>query len=268
MRYDRVAEEYEAAAVPWFTPLADDLVDRVCRGLVVRRFLDLGAGTGLVAGVARQRLGESVGIVALDPAVGMLTRIRSEVGAQRVAGAAPGLPFRDACFDAVAANLSLSHVVELQPALADITRLLRPSGRLAVSAWASPPGPEDGDQRRDVDVLIDEVAAGCHIDSAPPRPAAPWEEELQDPAFLRHRFEAAGLTGVQVEHVKYRQELPLEVRLTGWEGRSRYRRAVAGEDRWAAFLQAARARAREQFGKTMLAADRFLIATGTARSAP
>ena len=268
MRYDRVAEEYEATAVPWFTPLADDLVDRVCRGLVVRRFVDLGAGTGLVAGLARQRLGKSVGIVALDPAVGMLTRTRSEVGAELVAGAAPGLPFRDACFDAVAANLALSHVVELEPALADMTRLLRPLGRLGVSAWASPPGPGDGDQRRDVDALIEEVAAGWRLDSAPPRPAARWDEKLRDPVFLRHRCEAAGLTGVEVEHVAYRQELPVEVRLTGWEGRSRYRRAVAGEDRWAAFLDAARARVREEFGDTMLAADRFLIATGTARSAP
>jgi hypothetical protein len=50
--YDEVAQTYENVAVPWFTPLARDLVAEV--GLYAgARVLDVGTGTGLVAELAR-----------------------------------------------------------------------------------------------------------------------------------------------------------------------------------------------------------------------
>ena len=56
-----------------------------------------------------------------------------------VIGIAPGLPLRDRRFDRVAASLVLSHVERYDTALRDMLRVLKPGGRLDVSAAAKSP---------------------------------------------------------------------------------------------------------------------------------
>jgi SAM-dependent methyltransferase len=107
------------------------------------RVLDLGCGGGRHAFEAWRR-GSTV--VALDRSEAELKEVRGVVGGMLDAGelsdGAPGgavngnalaLPIPDASFDAVIASEVLEHVWDDRGALAELVRVLRPGGRIAVT---------------------------------------------------------------------------------------------------------------------------------------
>jgi SAM-dependent methyltransferase len=107
------------------------------------RVLDLGCGGGRHAFEAWRR---GAAVVALDRSEAELKEVRAVVGgmlaAEELPAGAPGgvvngnalaLPVRDASFDAVIASEVLEHVWDDRGALAELVRVLRPGGRLAVT---------------------------------------------------------------------------------------------------------------------------------------
>ncbi|MFJ7775655.1 class I SAM-dependent methyltransferase [Streptomyces yangpuensis] len=101
--------------------------------------LDVGTGTGTVAEAACTR-GAKVSAVDADP--GMIVMAGQAVPAAEVQVAAlPGLPFADGEFDAVVGNFVLNHVGRPRQAVAELRRVTRPGGKVAVTIWASPPAP-------------------------------------------------------------------------------------------------------------------------------
>lgn len=103
------------------------------------RVLDVGTGTGSVAAAAVARSAE---VDALDAGPDML-RLAGQAapGARLHLGALPDLPFADATFDAVIANFVLNHVGEPRLALAEMRRVTRSGGRVAVAIWSGNPAP-------------------------------------------------------------------------------------------------------------------------------
>lgn len=103
------------------------------------RLLDVGTGPGTVAAAACAR-GATVTAVDAEPTMVELAVQAAPAADVRVA-ALPELPFADGEFDAVVANLLLNHVGRPGVALAELRRVVRPGGWVALTTWASPPAP-------------------------------------------------------------------------------------------------------------------------------
>ncbi len=119
--YERARPSYPAAAVDW---IIDAL--RIGPG---RTVLDLAAGTGKLT-----RLLTSTGarVVAAEPVDGMLRALQTAVpGVEMLATTAEALAVRAAAVDGVTVAQAF-HWFEPESALAELHRVLRPGGRLAL----------------------------------------------------------------------------------------------------------------------------------------
>jgi len=92
-----------------------------------RRVLEIGCGRGELAERIAGELG--VEVVALDQSERMVALTRAR-GIEALVGDVEALPFPDASFDAAVAAWMLYHVPDLDRALAELARVLRPGGRL------------------------------------------------------------------------------------------------------------------------------------------
>lgn len=97
------------------------------------RVLDLGAGTGAAAPIFDDRQ-----VVALDPAPEMLTVNPARL---RVIGAGERLPFEGGSFDGVFSAYVLRNLDSIPATLAEVHRVLRPGGVLAVVDLGRPEAP-------------------------------------------------------------------------------------------------------------------------------
>lgn len=97
--------------------------------LAGRSVLDVGSGKGRFARVVKQSH-PSARVVALDLAEAMLRSVPREVLA--VSGSMTALPFADGSFDAAYATESLEHAVQIERAVAEMCRVVRPGGRIAI----------------------------------------------------------------------------------------------------------------------------------------
>jgi ubiquinone/menaquinone biosynthesis C-methylase UbiE len=91
--------------------------------------LDVGSGKGRFARVVKQTH-PSARVVALDLAEAMLRSVPQDVSP--VSGSMTALPFADGSFDAAYATESLEHAVEIELAVAEMCRVVRAGGRIAI----------------------------------------------------------------------------------------------------------------------------------------
>jgi ubiquinone/menaquinone biosynthesis C-methylase UbiE len=97
-----------------------------------RRVLDVGCGLGGTTERFVKELGADVQAIDLSPRMVELTRAR---GVDAQVADAQKLPFRDGEFDCVFAGWVLYHVPDLEQAIGECARVLRPGGRLVASSY-------------------------------------------------------------------------------------------------------------------------------------
>ena len=152
-------------------PAADELV-RELGAIAGVRLLDVGCGTGNAALAAARAGARATGI---DPATRLLEIGRARAQDEGVAvelreGDATALPFEDDAFD-VAVSVFGVIFAEPEQAAAELLRVVRPGGRVALTTWL--PGGVAG---RFADVIREAFGQ-------PPAPAR-WS----DPAFVEALF--------------------------------------------------------------------------------
>lgn len=99
------------------------------------RFLDVGCGPGALTDVAIARLGEGA-VIAVDPAPNFVDACRERhPGTQVQRAPAEYLPFDDDAFDAAAAQLVFHFVSDPDRAVAEMARVVRPSGMIGAAVW-------------------------------------------------------------------------------------------------------------------------------------
>jgi ubiquinone/menaquinone biosynthesis methyltransferase len=150
--FDRIADRYDAANrvmsvgvdVMWRRKALGPLLDgvRASAGDRVPVVLDLGAGTldGALAIAAREPRAR---VVAADFATNMLRAGRRKLGgaAARIdTNGADGhrLPFRDASFDGAFSAFCVRNFARLPVALAELRRVVRPRGTIAILEFFRP----------------------------------------------------------------------------------------------------------------------------------
>jgi SAM-dependent methyltransferase len=270
--YDSVVEAYARVRSERNAALARDLVAAVAPPFS-GRVLDVGAGTGVAAEVALTATGGDGHVVAMDPSIGML-RAGAQPTVHRVVAAAPGLPCRSTSFDRVVANLVVAHVDDYRAVIADMARVLLPSGRLGISSWGSMGDglPIDDTQDR----AAHEAWSAAASEFAPPdeldavaAAGTPWDELFEDPANLRLALEEAGLRHIEVMGRAYRYRLSLDDWLTGQDTtyRSRYLHHALGDDGFARFRARAQELLAQRVPDPVECVDEALFAIGTKASA-
>jgi ubiquinone/menaquinone biosynthesis C-methylase UbiE len=187
--WERAAAHYAATFAGATRAFIDRLLDaaRVGAGM---RMLDLASGPGHVAAAAAERGALPVGL-DFSPAMIALARA-GHTGIRSEQGDAEALPFADASFDAVVANFGVHHVPEPIRALREAHRVLRPGGRVAFTAWASPP--ENIAWR----LLYDAISAHGDLRAAD---APPPGGSLRRPEDLLRLLDASGFAETEAKRV-------------------------------------------------------------------
>jgi len=136
----RAAQLYERHNVPMTTgPLAALMFQHVplYEG---DRVLDVACGTGIVARLAAERVGQAGQVVGVDLNPAMLDVARANPLVDGAAiewrqGDARALPVADSSFDVVLCQQGLQYVPDKLAALRDMRRVLAPGGHLAFTVW-------------------------------------------------------------------------------------------------------------------------------------
>jgi demethylmenaquinone methyltransferase / 2-methoxy-6-polyprenyl-1,4-benzoquinol methylase len=139
--FDRIAPVYDAMNRVMTAGL-DLRWRRLAAGAAVRpgdSVLDAACGTGDLA-IAAIRAGAG-SVIGLDFSERMLERARRKApSAEWVRGDLLAMPFADGSFDAATIGFGIRNVADLELALRELRRVLRPGGRLAILEITQPRG--------------------------------------------------------------------------------------------------------------------------------
>jgi SAM-dependent methyltransferase len=113
---------------------AQELIEEMVReaGLAGRRVLDIGCGTGRLAGILAEQHGASVSGVDPSPEMLEVAQRRGIPGIELVQGRAEELPFADGVFERAVMSLVVQHV-DRKRAFDEALRVLAPAGRFVVA---------------------------------------------------------------------------------------------------------------------------------------
>ncbi|MEV6034618.1 methyltransferase domain-containing protein [Nonomuraea sp. NPDC052116] len=199
--FDRASGTYEQVGVPFFAPVAAELVRQAAPG-PGDRVLDAGCGTGASLVPAAQAVGPTGRVVGLDLAPGMVAAATAEIeryglshatvllgDAERAEELLPGERF-----DVVLAGMMLYFLPDPLAAVRSMTGLLRSEGRLAASLLVRS-SPVEVELLGLVGRALEPYTSGAG--------GAPFSHTLGSAEELTGLFEAGGLGGVRHEDVVF-----------------------------------------------------------------
>lgn len=193
--FDRVADTYDNVGVPWFTPIAQRLVDLV-QPRPGERVVDLGCGRGAALFPLARAVGPAGRVTGVDVAPRMVELTRADAAARQLTtvdvrlgdAAALDLPAGEA--DLVTASLVLFFLPDPLTALRGWTALLRPGGRLGISTFGAQ---SEGWQA--LDALFVPYLPAQLLDARTSGRSGPFATD----AGVEQLFTAAGLVDVRTE---------------------------------------------------------------------
>lgn len=184
---------YERYVGRWSRPVAREFVDWLDapEGL---DWLDVGCGTGALTATVAERCAPAR-LVGIDPAAGFLELARERLGGAAVEfeqGDAQALPFPEGTFDRAVSGLVLNFVPDQARAAAEMARVVRPGGAVALYVWDYAGGMQLMRRFWDAAAALD--PRGAELDEGRRFPGC-------RPEPLRALFEGAGLRAVETRAI-------------------------------------------------------------------
>ncbi len=200
--FDRVAVQYDRTGPRFFTYFGRQLVEAAQIGSG-ERVLDIAAGRGAVLFPALEAVGPGGNVIGVDLSAQMVAELSQEVQGLGLSNVrilemdAEKLEFPDATFDVVLVGFALFFFPQLAQALAEIRRVLKPGGRIAVSTW-------DASMDKQWEVFFG--AAQSHIAAYAPEKSVPFRppsNNVESVAGLAQTLQSAGFGDVQVVYEEH-----------------------------------------------------------------
>lgn len=190
--WDAVTHGYEQTFEPFARLFAEEALGRARVG-PSDYVLDVGAGPGALTLLAA-RTGARV--LAIDFAPSMVERLRRRLADGGLTNAraevmdGQALDLAEGSFDAAFSNFAVIFFPDLERGLAEMHRVLKSGGRVAVTAWGAP------ERMGVLRVLMRAVRVA--IPDAPPPPQSPVLR-LTDPDVFAGHLRGAGFRKIEVE---------------------------------------------------------------------
>ena len=147
------------------------------------RALDVGCGKGRFARILKERNPDAL-VAGLDLAEAMLRFVPKEIAP--CSASMTNLPFANDSFDAAYATESLEHAVDIEQAVAEICRVVKPGGKIVIidknaEHWGrlKTPAWEKWFRRKELEKLL-----GRHCTEVSSRFISYWEDVEPDGLFL------------------------------------------------------------------------------------
>ena len=147
------------------------------------RVADIGSGKGRFARLVKERWPAAT-VVAVDLAEAMLAHVPA--GIERIAASMTALPIASGSCDAAYATESLEHAVDIPAAVAELARIVKRGGRIAIidknaAAWGrlETPAWERWFDRKELEKLL-----GRHCHRVRSQYISYWEDVQPDGLFL------------------------------------------------------------------------------------
>ncbi len=148
---------WDASAAAWLEDveqnltrkMLDPLILHLCGDVSDRYTIDIGCGEGRFSRMLAERGARATGI---DPTTVLLTAARDRGGIWPIRAIAEQVPLRDATFDVAVTYITLVDIEDYTEAISEMSRLLRPGGRLVavnVNFTSASTDPDSGWQRDD-----------------------------------------------------------------------------------------------------------------------
>lgn len=160
--------------------------------------LDIAGGTG-EPGLTIASIVADGKVIAADQAEGMLAVAREKAEKQhignyetRIAGVSE-LPFPDNTFDAVSCRFGLMFFPDMQEAVKEMRRVLKPGGRIAIAVWDKP------ENNFWVTAIMGIIMKNLPVTLPPPD--APGMFRCARPGFIGDLFRQAGFKHVEERRV-------------------------------------------------------------------
>ncbi len=140
--FNRLSTTYEDSWAQWFffDRVHNAVLELVENQAYPKSIVDVGCGTGRLLRKAGKRWPDAR-LIGVDPAEGMVEKARSLMpSATFYVGMAESLPLPDASVDLAFSTMSYHHWVDHVQGIREITRVLRPKGRLFLADFRLPMG--------------------------------------------------------------------------------------------------------------------------------
>lgn len=179
----------------WLAPATEIMLDMADVGPGMR-VLDIAAGAGEPAITAAKRVGPAGSVLATDISPTILSYAAAAAKRQGIDNLTvavmdgENLELPDGTFDVVLSRVGLIYFPDRQRALAEIRRVLKPSGRLAALVYSTP------EMNRFFSVPIAIIRRRAKL--PPPVPGQPGPFSLGSPGVLEDAYRQAGFRDIEI----------------------------------------------------------------------